>query len=216
MKEKLHDVVVWPTDAMWSRAAHEVGVTSDARLLWLVENFAEYGFANDPETVAVQAIYFLVQQGAAILQMNAPPQLSADTLQRLAREVTDGLDNLLEGKDWNVRTNGPIQRSLWHRSWPSHSRGRKVDETVHELRNRFEIVGTKLAAALPTIFQLAAQDLVFTSEPWRIGRCAWPQCRRRFVRHDQRQAYCSTACSQALRTIRYRKAKRQPKDSPPD
>lgn len=198
--------------SIWDRAGHAVGLTSLARLHWLVEKFAEYSGSDVsademPETIAVQACYFVVQQGAIISASDPPSHLSAKMFQTLAAEVRAGLDNLLAGKDWNVRVDKPIQRTLLRVVWPRHVRGRKSDERIHEIRSRYEIAEASQDAAFAAMFQLVAMDLVYTSEPWRLARCELKECRRRFVRRDPRQAYCSAACSQAERTTRYKERK---------
>jgi hypothetical protein len=206
--------------SMWDRAAHEVGLTTQARLRWLVEEFAEYRGSDVPadempETVAIQACYFVTQQGAITSTTDPTSHLSVKMFQALAADLRAGINNLLDGKDWNVRVDRRMQRSLSRVSWPRRAPGRKSYERIHEISSRYEIAESRPDAAFATMFQLVAQDLIYTSEPWRLARCALKECQRRFVRHDQRQVYCSNACSQAERTTRYKK-RQSIKDSPPD
>jgi len=57
-------------------------------------------------------------------------------------------------------------------------------------------------------FLLAAAQLLST-DGWRIALCANAKCRRPFVRRKRGQ-YCSRACSQKIRTARYRQREEWP------
>jgi hypothetical protein len=98
-----------------------------------------------------------------------------------------------------------MQRSLWHHTWPRRAPGRRQFEDIHELQSSYQ-VKAPLAIAFRAIFQLAAMDLLYSYEPWRLARCARKNCKHPFVRKDKRQVFCSPACSQSIRTGRYRKA----------
>src|SRR6516164_4920957 len=83
---------------LWDRAGAKVGLTSVARLRWLIE-FAERHDASEfPEDLALEALCFRVQQGLFI-ELAKASRFSGKVFWELSKAVSDGLDHLLAGTE---------------------------------------------------------------------------------------------------------------------
>jgi hypothetical protein len=188
--------------------ALKVGLTPEARLRWVVEDFAAHPnySALPPEITPINitreaSVFLLAQLGPGTYNMGEPPHLPPALFERMAREVDAGLDEFIAGKGWTARA--PIDRAAKpqneQRVWVSRTVRRSVDGNAH---NSWR-APTPLKDSFPLMFVFAVMDLL-QSEGWRAARCARPDCTRRFVRSDPRQNYCGTRCSQTTRTRRLR------------
>jgi hypothetical protein len=120
--------------------------------------------------------------------MTEIPDLPPVIFQKLANEISDGLDRFIDSQRWTKRiisTDRTIER--------------RADKTC---RNHYHAL-IPLGRGFRLMFTLAVMDLL-TQEAWRPARCARPECNRRFVRDDRRQDYCSERCSKNIRMKRLR------------
>jgi hypothetical protein len=189
--------------------AHKVGITPEARLRWIVEDFAarlNYD-ALTPESTPVDmareaSVFLLYQLGPGAFDMGELPHLPASLFETLANEVSIGLDNFIQNKPWEVGTptaltteTAKIHKTVW--VVRVVRRGREGNAS-----NSWR-APTPLKDTFPMMFKLAVMDLL-QDEGWRVIRCDRPDCNRRFVRSDPRQNYCGARCSQTTRTRRLR------------
>lgn len=182
--------------------ARKVGLTPEARLRWLVQDFAAYPNLSQlppdttPASIAREASVFLLYQlGSGTFDMTEMPYLPPAIFEQLAKEISNGLDRFIAGQRWTKRILLPVERTVYR-------------ERDGESRNLYRALAP-IKRGFPAMFVLAAMDLL-NQEGWRPARCARPECNRRFVRDDKRQNYCNERCSQTVRTRRLRKKRSRP------
>jgi len=186
----------WLFEANVEEMARKVGLTREARLRWIVEDFAAHlNYAAlpaemTPASIAREAAVFLLYQlGPGAFVMTEMPHLPPTIFEQLAQEISAGLDRFITGQPWTKRITLPVERTI--------SRDRDGQS-----RNLYRALAP-IKTGFPAMFTLAAMDLL-NQEGWRPARCARPECNNRFVRNDKRQNYCSERCSQTTRTARLR------------
>jgi CGNR zinc finger len=104
--------------------------------------------------------------------------LDENQVAELRKWMLGGLGRMAGGLEWVISSAELGTFSIVHGSDRSHYEG---------------------GAAVPKLLLCALLD----GANWRIGRCAWPDCGRIFVRKG-RGEYCSKECSQRMRTRRFR------------
>jgi hypothetical protein len=142
----------WLFEQNPSKIARKVGLTSATRLRWLVEDFtARLNYSAlpadvTPATIAREAGAFLLYQaGPGAFDMTELPELPPAVLQKLANEVSEGLDAFIEGRPWTKRitqTDRTIQRA-------DDNLGRNHYHALLPVRRGF-----------PLMFTLAVMDLL--------------------------------------------------------
>jgi hypothetical protein len=184
----------WLFEADVAEIARKVGLTPEARLRWLVQNFAEHLDYSllPPDTTPVSiareaSVFLLYQLGPGAFYMTYLPHLAPAVFEKLATEISEGLDLFIAGKRWTKRITLPVDRTVYRER---DGGGRNLYRALAPIKSGF-----------PAMFVLAAMDLL-NLEGWRPTRCLG--CNLRFVRVDRRQNYCGVRCSQTTRTRRLR------------
>jgi hypothetical protein len=171
-----------------------VGIEPEARLRWLLDfgNLAPDGLTAEQQTVVVQ------EARTFVFLQEIDPALRA--LMRSWLPLVDATPSVLTGAEvWSAQ--------LWlNRGLRMLRRGEKWNFAPHvkyEIDVHKERLWARLRAKSPLEqFKAMAYD-AFREARFRFRLC--PECRRPFV-PVRRQAYCSTHCSQAVRTRKWRKA----------
>jgi hypothetical protein len=171
-----------------------VGVEPEARLRWLLD------FGNlDSASLSAQQRAAVSQEARAfvVLQQLDP------TLRRTMRswpEPTDATPNVLtEAEVWTVQRWLKRGLDLLRRSEKWNFKPR----VVYELDASAGLFWTRMkASSRREQFKALAYD-VFRDARFKFRRC--PECKRPFV-PVRRQGYCSSRCSQAVRTRKWRRA----------
>jgi hypothetical protein len=178
----------------------KVGLTPEARLRWLVQDFCAHlnYSALPPDTTPVSiareaSVFLLYQLAPGTFVMTHLPHLPPAIFEDLAKEISAGLDRFIAGERWTKRILLPVERTVYR-------------EHDGKSRNLYRALAP-IKRGFPAMFTLAAMDLL-NQEGWRPARC--PECNTRFVRDDPRQSYCSERCSQTTRTRRLRKKRVKP------
>ena len=187
----------------WYAAKHReisqrVGRSQKARLRWLVESFGIHANEGEPyraHTAEIAA--FLVSQGGAGTRLSVMPRIRRSGVIYLARAVKEGVDLVIDGKQWKVEIRESVDRILVQRTGV---KGVDHDEPFGS-RSTWQ---PRSKDALLTAFLLTAADLIERQQSW-LRRCPREDCGRVFVQEDRRQRYCSPRCSQTRRTRRFRR-----------
>ena len=179
-----------PSNNVWVR----VGVEPEARLRWLL------GFGNlDPDSLtAVQRATVLQESRAFVVLQEIDPALRRTM--RSWPQPTDATPNVLTGGEaWSAQ--------LWLRQGLDLlSRSKKWNFKPHveyELDASAGLFWTRMRSnSRIEQFKALAYDALRDAR-FKFRLC--PECRRPFV-PVRRQRYCSSRCSQAVRTRKWRKA----------
>jgi hypothetical protein len=186
----------------WYAAKHRevvelVGKSQKARLRWLVESFGVHANQSTPVTFRVAEISaFLLIQGGAGTRLSAMPGFRKSDLNYLAQTVKEGVELLLDAKQWKVEIRQSVDRILVRRTGV---KGVDNDEPFG-VRSTWQ---PRSKSGLLAAFLLTACDLIERQQSL-LSRCPREDCARVFVKDDRRQRYCSTRCSQTRRTRRFR------------
>jgi hypothetical protein len=131
------------------------------------------GFAQGEHDARELARFALRELGRGLIV-----GLGDEQIKEVRSWMLGGLCKMANGQAWEIRSEelGPF--AIVHGPGRSHYEG---------------------GPAVPKLLLSALLD----GANWRIGWCAWPDCRRLFVRKGQGE-YCSRKCSQRMRTRRFR------------
>lgn len=192
-----------PVQRNWYAAKHLetsklVGRSQKERLRWLIETVAAGASEGAPLNFGTAEIAaFLVNQGGAGTRLSIMPRFRAVDRLNVAKAVKEGLDSVVNGKQWKVEIRESFDRILLRRTGV---KGVDQDEPFGA-RSTWQ---PRSKAALLTAFLLTAADLIERQQSW-LRRCPREDCGRVFVQEDRRQSYCSPRCSQTRRTRRFRR-----------
>src|ERR1019366_9829853 len=163
----------------WYAAKHReisqcVGRSQKARLRWLVETFAVHANEGDPfraRTAEIAA--FLVNQGGAGTRLSVMPRIRSVDLIYLAKAAKEGVDLVIDGKQWKVEIREPVDRILIQRTGV-----KRVDlDEPFGARSTWQ---PRSRSSLLTAFLLTAADLIERQQSW-LRRCPREDCGRVFV-----------------------------------
>ncbi|MGO9056241.1 MAG: hypothetical protein ACLQU2_02470 [Candidatus Binataceae bacterium] len=179
---------------IWPLIVRRVGVEPENRLRWLL-NFINSGGADGDARIINAEVQFFLQTAPS----EKGPTLSEGELKEVALELKNQLSNFLVASvSFIVTTRGWVRHSAYRSPFGAvqKTRGDKFSTIVAlgDLQIGYECQNPDDA------FKMRSFELI-TRHADVIGSCK--ECDKFFVRSRTDQEYCSTKCSQAVRTRRF-------------
>jgi hypothetical protein len=177
-------------DYLMQLSRFTVGPTPHERLRWLVERFANT--TKDGVVEGEMAAFALFEGGrcsSGLMGLPGADVFTSVEFKDLRETVAKGLERIVNGREWIVQMSDPVDRSL------------RRPVAQDEIQGRWYVRAKSQRRAVRAAFLLAATSLLEREGRW-LARCK--RCKRPYARADVRQLYCSTTCSQAVRTAKFR------------